>query len=200
MLMPLEDRVDTLETVLGHFMVSTDVALNRMERGLREFKDEMQKFKVEAELDRKYMNRRWGELANKMGTVVEDIVAPNIRGMAREYFKSGDLEFFGVRVMKRNAADRSLRREFDVIAVSDEYFIINETKSKPNEQHVREFVDLLGEIGQYFPEYADRKLIPVFASLYMTEEIVRFLTRNRIYAMTMKDDTMGLANFGDFEL
>lgn len=28
--------------------------------------------------DRKAMNKRWGELANKMGTVVEDIVAPCI--------------------------------------------------------------------------------------------------------------------------
>ena len=26
--------------------------------------------------DRKAMNKRWGELANKMGTVVEDLVAP----------------------------------------------------------------------------------------------------------------------------
>ena len=30
------------------------------------------------------MNKRWGQLANKMGTVVEDIVAPSVRQLKAE--------------------------------------------------------------------------------------------------------------------
>lgn len=230
----LEERVDSLEAILGHFMVSTSVALTRMERGIQElkdemivfkeemgafkdemgafkdemgafkdemgaFKDEMGAFKREAELDRKEMNRKWGDLANKMGTVVEDIVAPNIPAVAAQYFHCPELEFFGVRVRKRNASDRSLRREFDVVAVSHKLLIINETKSKPDMQSVREFVASLGEISSYFPEYPGRTLVPIFASLYMSEEVVSFLTSNRVYAMTMKGNSMDLVNFGDFE-
>jgi hypothetical protein len=44
-----------------------------------EFKEEMREFKRE-------MNKRWGELANKMGTLAENIVVPNISGIAQEYF------------------------------------------------------------------------------------------------------------------
>ncbi len=41
----LEERIDTLETILGQFIVSTNVALLRMERGNEAFKDEMGAFK-----------------------------------------------------------------------------------------------------------------------------------------------------------
>jgi hypothetical protein len=34
----------------------------------------------------------WGELANKMGTLVEDIVAPNIPRIAKRYFGAEELE------------------------------------------------------------------------------------------------------------
>jgi len=34
----------------------------------------------------KRADRKWGDLVNKMGTLVEDMVAPNIPGVAEEYF------------------------------------------------------------------------------------------------------------------
>ena len=58
------------------------------------------------------MNKRWGELANKMGTVVEDIVAPSIQRLAREVFDCGEPQYFGTRV--------SLWRGIYAIAMGDE--------------------------------------------------------------------------------
>ena len=49
------------------------------------------------------MNKRWGELANKMGTVVEDIVAPSIRRLAREMFDCGELRQFWTRMSDSRA-------------------------------------------------------------------------------------------------
>ena len=51
---------------------------------MRAFKDEMKVFKDECQHSKEMrtfkneMNRRWGELANKMGTLVEDIVYPGL--------------------------------------------------------------------------------------------------------------------------
>ena len=45
---------------------------------MKEFKDEMADFKNEPETDRKNRNKQWGELANKMGTLVEDIISPAV--------------------------------------------------------------------------------------------------------------------------
>jgi hypothetical protein len=55
----------------------TEISVNRLSIEMHEFKDE-------AERDRKRMNKQRGELANKMGTLVEDIVAPNLPRVAAD--------------------------------------------------------------------------------------------------------------------
>jgi hypothetical protein len=187
-LVAVEERVDRLESVLGQFIVHTDIALKKLE-------EEITRLGRQWEEERKEMNKRWGDLANKMGTLAEDIVAPNISGIAREYFGCKDLDFFGVRIRKKNTKDASKVREFDVIAVCDDKVIINETKSNPKIEYINEFINVLKEIYDYFPEYKDKKVIPIFSSLYIPEDLVTYLTKNRIYAMAMKDDTMDLLNF-----
>ena len=184
----IDFKVDSLESILGTFIFSTNTALLRLEREMREFKDE-------SERDRKRMNKHWGELANKMGTVVEDIVAPNIPRIAKEYFGIEDIDFFAVRVLKRNSRNPERRKEFDVIAVSRTHFFLNETKSTPRVNYIDAMLETLEEIDDWFPEYRDRTLIPIFFSLSIPEEIEKYLTRKRIFAMTMKDDTMEIVNF-----
>jgi len=191
----LEEKVGRLESLLGQFIINNDVALRRLETSLEAFKDEMRAFKNEVNEDRKRMNKMWGELANKMGTLVEDIVAPNIAGVARRYFGAEELEDFMIRRRKRNTKDENKIREFDVIAVWDDKVIINETKSTPRIDYINDFIDVLKEITDYFPEYRDKQIIPIFSSLYLPEDIVDYLTRNKIYAMGMNDDTMDLLNF-----
>ena len=105
---------------------------------MSDFKDEMKDFKDDTESDRRRMNKQWGELANKMGTIVEDIVAPNIPRIAEEYFHINTIDFFAVRIKKRHAIDKSLLREFDVIAVSEKYFLLDETKSTPKIDYIND--------------------------------------------------------------
>lgn len=190
----IETRVDTLEGTLGQFIVHTDVALRRLENEMQAFKDEMQAFKDEVNEDRKRMNREWGNLANKMGTLVEDIIVPNIRGIARRYFNCNEVEDFMIRRRKRNARHREKIREFDVIAIYEERVIVNETKSTPRMSYIDDFADLLGEFYDYFPEYMGKEVTPVFASLYIEDDVVEYLSEKGIYAMGMKDDTMALLN------
>jgi len=187
-LVAVEERVDRLESVLGQFIVHTDIALKKLE-------EEITRLGRQWEEERKEMNKRWGDLANKMGTLAEDIVAPNISGIAREYFGCSDIKDFMVRRRKKNTKDASKVREFDVIAVCDDKVIINETKSNPKIEYINEFINVLKEIYDYFPEYRGKKIIPIFSSLYIPEDLVTYLTKNRIYAMAMKDDTMDLLNF-----
>ncbi len=79
----------------------------KLEKEMKEFKDEMKEFKdgtltwrQEIDEERRRMARQWGELANKMGTFVEDIVFPNIPRLAKEYFGCEDLEDIMVRRKK----------------------------------------------------------------------------------------------------
>jgi hypothetical protein len=207
--MAIEERVESLESILGHFMTSTDVALTRLEREMRayredtqlfkdemrEFKDEMRAFKDEQARGFAAMNRKWGELANKMGTVVEDIVAPNIPTIAARYFGCETLEIFAVRYRRMQPGKPDVVREFDVIAVADDKFLVNETKSTPRSDYLERFVETMPEVFDYFPEHADKTLIPVFSSLSIPAEAVAYLTKHGVYAMAMTGDTMDLLNF-----
>ena len=186
-----KERVDRLETM----MMELAEAQMRTQVSLKLLSDEMKNFKDEMKADRKRLNEQLGELANKWGTLVEDMVAPNIPRIAREDFGFGQVEDFMIRRKVRNKKDPSQQREFDVIAVGTHQVIINETKSTPRIDYINEFIQVLGEIEDYFPEYTGKTLVPIFASLHIGEDVVTYLTRNRIYAMAMGDETMELKNF-----
>ena len=60
---------------------------------MKDFKDEMKDFKdgtltwrQEIDVERKRMNKQWGEIANKMGTMIEDLVNPSIEGVIFDRF------------------------------------------------------------------------------------------------------------------
>lgn len=207
----IEERVESLETLLGRFIIHTDISFNRLSKEVdrvskevdRVSKEvdrvskELEKFKDEMKQDRIEMNKRWGEIANKMGTLVEDMVAPNIKGIAERYFDCEDIEDFMIRRKKRHSKDKTKRREFDIIAVCNEMVIVNETKSTPRVNYIDDFVVILKEFCDYFPEYKGKRLAPIFASLYLEENVVAYLTKNNIYAMAIKEDTMDLLNYRD---
>ena len=150
----------------------------------------------EAARERREMNKRWGELANKMGTVVEDIVAPSVRRLAREVFACGDLVRFTARQTVTRSDDRSRTREFDALYVGTRAVLLNETKSSPRSEDARAFVEFLrnGEFALYFPEYGKLPIVPAFSSLSIPEDLVTYLTRHGIYAVAMGDEAMQVLN------
>ena len=146
--------------------------------------------------DRKEWNRRWGELANKMGTVVQDIVAPSLRRIARDELNCGDEQSFSVSVSRYRSDDRHYRREFDALYVGTRAVLLNETKSTAHSEYATRFVRFLksGEFALYFPEYRDLPVVPVFSSLRLPNDLIPFLTKNGIYAVTMGEETMQVLN------
>ena len=174
---------------------------NEMKVRDEKFKNDLkaidEKFENERIALEKQMNKKWEKLVMKMGTLVEDIVAPSIKGAAIELFGFKRIDFFGVRVEKTKVNDRGAQREFDVIAVGEDKVILNETKTKPSSGEVKEFIDFLktGEFYDYFPEYKEKKLIPIFSTLYMPGDVVKRLTKKRIFAMAMSETVMTILNF-----
>lgn len=193
-----EERLSLLEETvmkLAYIQINTHVEIQKLTLEMKDFKNEMKDFKNETEKDRKEMNRKWGDLAQKMGTIAEDMVAPNIEHIAEKYFKLAKGKRF-IRTKAYHSKDKS-EKEFDVIIVYDDKIILNETKSTAKMDYARDFVDLIKnrEFYEYFPEYKGREIIPIFASLYIPENIIKYLSKNNIYALGMGKDTMDLLNF-----
>jgi len=160
------------------------------------FKDEMTVFKDTVARENRAINKRWAELAYKMGTIVEDIVAPNIPWVAKKYFNADVIEDFMIRRKKISCKDRSVQKEFDIIAVFDGRVILNETKATLRQEYIAEFIQFVkhNEFYDFFPEYKDKKLIPIFSSLYIPDPVVKQFTKNRICVMALREETMDLVN------
>ena len=196
------EKLSFLEEILqmvAYSQLQTNISIEKLSKEMLEFKDEMGEYKDWSKRQIITMNRQWGDLANKLGTVVEDIVAPNIPGIARKFFGCGELDYIAIRVRKRSLRDKSRRMEFDAIAACEDIFILNETKSSPETRDVDKMAEFIksNEIFDYFPEYKGFRVCPVFSSLYIDEPLVKYLTRRGIYSMAMKEDTMTIINFDD---
>ncbi len=153
--------------------------------------------KAEHKAEQVRWNREKGEIARKLGTVVEDIVAPSIpRVVARVFGLHEDpLERFAIRELRVANGER---REFDAVAAWPGHFLINETKSKLRPEDVPVFVEMLRGARRFFPEYQDRKLIGALASLYLEPSLVRYIERQGIIVMGLGDDLMETKNSPGF--
>jgi len=177
---------------------------------MKEFKDEMKKFKDEMEdfkdwakktieenhewskREVKRMNKQWGELANKMGTIVEDIVFPATRPVIKKYFRC-DPEILMMNVMKRNG---EINEEFDVVAVCEDKTFLIEVKSTLKSEHTTYIKRKVERFKKLFPEYAKGEVVPVLASLKIEKEVLNRLTKEGIYGMAYREwEYMDILNF-----
>ena len=126
------------------------------ERRMDRIDQQRERDREEWKRERRAMNKQWCDLAGKMGTVVDDIVAPAVRRMAPELFDCGEQLLFTPRIDRVRSDDRSRRREFDVLYVGDRAVLLNETRSSPRGADAHLFVRLVrsGEFFLYFPEAA----------------------------------------------
>ncbi|MCU0833809.1 MAG: hypothetical protein MUC77_05125 [Chromatiaceae bacterium] len=195
----LREEVDTFREYmkeLSYRAMRTDMAVARLSDEMRDFKDEMRQFKDEMgrfrdKSDRKRMNKQWGEVASRLGTLVEDTVAPNLPRVAAELFACPLPDFFAVRVRRRFDGET---REYDALLACPRVVLVNETKSQLREGHVDDILAKLAELPRVCPEYADRRLVGVLATLYPEPGVVRRATAQGILVMGMGDETMQVLN------
>ena len=161
---------------------------------MKDFKNGVEKFKEEAEKDRKQMNKQWGELANKMGTIAEDLVYPAVRPVLEKYFDCMILDK-GLRI-ERKTKDGSRGIEVDVIAVSVDKVFMIEVRSKPTNDYVNEVLGKTKKFREFFPEYNDKELIPILASLVFQDDVINYANKKRLYLMAYREwEYMDIINF-----
>ena len=166
---------------------------------MRGFKDEMGDFKDEMRDFKTEINKKWGELSNKMGTMAEDLVAPSIERILKETVGCPDnqVEWQAVRIKARHQ-NSGQQREFDVVAVCGDYLLVNETKSYLRPEDLPEFVNLLTEVRDYFPQYKEKQVIGSIGSLYVDSSLVRRGERLGLIVLGMGEHLMQVLNTPEF--
>lgn len=159
---------------------------------MKEFKDEMREFKEEMKEDRKNMNKEWGRLANKMGTLVEDIIAPAARPVIKQYFKC-EPNHRSVNVLKRI---KDSDYEVDVIVACEDTVFMIEVKSTPKVNNVDEIIEKSKAFFEFNPEFMGKKLALILASLVFSEGVINYASKKGVYAMAYKEwEYMDILNF-----
>jgi len=162
-------------------------------------REDLRVFEDRMATSRDELNEMWGNLANKMGTLVEDIISPNVRGVAEKYFGVHSLGPLTVGCHRKMGDDPRSEREFDVVASSDSHVFVAEVKTTPGQGHAKGFVALLPRLPEYFPDARGKELVPIFSALKMPHDVVTYLTRHGVYCMVMGGGAMVLANFDEVQ-
>jgi len=208
-----EERMNRLEDMMAEVwrafaetdrrFVETDRRIDerfeRTDRVLELLSEQVQQTSKEVQLLSKEVRastKKWGELSNRMGRLAEDFVAPSIPRILHTItsYPNGQIDMSAVRLRRRHPADHGRSQEFDVVAVCGDYVLINETKSRLNVKDVDDFVDLMTQARDFFPEYADRHFIGALASLYVDESVVRYGQNQGLLILGLGDDLMKVLN------
>ncbi|MCB0203206.1 MAG: hypothetical protein KDH89_00125 [Anaerolineae bacterium] len=172
---------------------------------MREFKDEMREFKdktdryiVEMRNESREMNRRWGDISNSLGMLVENIVAPSIPRVLQEVLgcPDGGEQFLTVRYKSVQPDGRT--REFDAIAGCGDFLLINETKSRLGPSDIDSFIEVLKTARDFLPQYAERKIVGALATLYLDPSLVTAGEHRGLLMLGMTDQAMEVLNSKDF--
>ncbi|MHB1664741.1 MAG: NERD domain-containing protein [bacterium] len=220
----LEHKVDRLEEALirlADIQAETHFEIQSLKKEMSEFKEEMrydleqykeenrialeqykeenrlalEQYKEENREEHKKLNQEFGRLSNKMGTIVEDIIYPAARPLISRYFnvEINNIDIYS-NVSKKN--EDGEREEFDIIAVTSDKVFLIEVKSTMRDSYINDFKEKTERFFKFFPEYQNRKLIPIMASLSIQPNTVHMLTLNNMYAMAYREwEYMDLLNF-----
>ncbi len=172
---------DELRRDTEAFKAAMQAIAERLENDLKESKRQMEN---ELKESKRQWNKQWGELSNKLGTIVEDIIFPASRPVIESVF-GVKVQQIAMRVFRQQG---NVRAEFDVVAISERQVFLIEVKSTPRFDYLSDFVDnRIPVFRQLFPEYMSLDLVPIFASLSVPDDIVRAATNRRVFAMAYRE-------------
>ena len=193
----MEQRVNILDDLMAELargQVQTDIALKKsaafQEATLTRMEEDTLRMKESMQEDTRRMKKAWGDLANKMGTVAEDVVAPNILRLALDEFGFSEVEDLMVRACRASRRGEKRRAEWDIVCSGPEKVVLVEVKSTPTQDNIREFPDRMAGFFDFFPEYEGRELIGIVASWSIDPRLFPFISQCGLYGLAMGEDTM----------
>jgi len=195
-LVEVDEKVTSLEITLERFITYHDLVLSRLEKDMEENSKLIDRFIEGNSKQLKENNKQWGELAKKMGTIDEDLVAPATRPVMKKHFGCEPI-LRSIRLLKRLGSESF---EVDVLVVCETQVFMIEVKSTPKSEHVGEILEKVKDFRRFFPEYKDKQVVPIFAGIVFSDEIVKYATKKGLYIMAYREwEYMDIINFNEIE-
>ncbi|MBF0614241.1 MAG: hypothetical protein G8237_10630 [Magnetococcales bacterium] len=155
----------------------------------RRFKETDLRFQ---ETDRKLqeVGRRIGQLGSRLGEFVEEMVAP----ACERLFAERGIPIH--RVFRRMTAKLSGGRfmEIDLVVENSDSLGLVEVKSKLTVSDVQEFMEDLSLFKEFFPRYADMRVIGAVAAMVVEENVLRFAMHQGLFVIVQAGENVRIAN------
>ena len=148
------------------------------------------------ETDRKIheLSKQIFDLTGSWGKFVEAMVEP---GVVRLFSERGiEIEGTHQRAKKRRNGDEM---EIDILGINKEWVIAVEVKTTLKVEDVVEHVERLEKFREFFPEYADRKVIGAVAGMRIEEGADRYAYRRGFFVLAQSGETIKMLNDEKFQ-
>jgi hypothetical protein len=172
--------------------------MSEFKNEMSEFKNEMSEFKNEMRASKRELDKKWAELADSMGTLIEDLVAPCGFQLARAIFRTEEAETCAIRIKRKHPQRPGESIELDLLAIGPTQALVVEAKRRMNAEKAEQLRAKVSSLAGFFPDYANRRVHCAVASPYLDPSVVTFLTRERIYGIAMGEETMEVVNLDRF--
>ena len=217
--MVTEERVSRLETALAGFIENSNRILAaiheeiaeirasnaRTDRQLLEMQQQAERGRRQADLDRKQaekdrkdFNKRFAELSDSMGTLIEDMVAPCGFQLAKVIFGSEEAQTCTIRVRRKHPHQPGEMMELDLVAMGPTKLLVVEVKRRMDAAKAAEYRQKLARLPEFFPDLANKMICAAVASVYLEPSVITFLNREKLYGIAMGDEVMEVVNLGQF--
>ncbi|MBF0310806.1 MAG: DUF3782 domain-containing protein [Magnetococcales bacterium] len=186
----------TLDDVWKLFQ-ETDRKMQETDRRMQETDRRMQETTLQLkETDRlvKDVARQVGNLSSRWGEFVEGIIAPACDTL----FAQRGIPVHQVHPRVRAKLPGNRHMEIDLLVVDGTDAVLIEVKSRLRVEDVREHMERLTQFKEFFPRYAECRILGAVAGLVIEEEADRFASNNGLFVIVQSGESVTLANADDF--
>ncbi len=191
-----QERVDRLEESIDRFVASVGVEFNKLYNLQTRTELELHAYLDEARVERREMNRKWGDLANKLGSLVEDLVYPSLPRILRETLGQ---EFDSIHCRVRHRLTDGRSKEFDAYALSPNLVALNSTKATLRSADVDAMVEEIAAFREFLPAQARVPVVGILATLAVDDSVLNFAERLGFLVLAAGDAVMEIKNRPGFE-
>lgn len=162
------------------------------------FDDKMRRARAVSDRKTATFRQRLAEIADRQGRLVGDVVAPSISTVMQQMLGcSGLPQMEGLYI--RRSLPGGLHQAYDIIAMHDDYLLLNDTRSCLQSEDITALLTKLGQARGFFPEYAPGKhIVGALAALYSDPPLVMQGAQQGLIMLGVVDGQIKIFNTADF--
>lgn len=194
-----EANLDRYAADMRAEQADTKANLDRLSDEMRDFKGEMRASASRSEKEWKEFRIKLAEQSDRFGTLSEDIVAPSLNDVFRQFTGYQDIVDSAPRQFRLRLGKPGTLREFDGIACGGVHFLLVSVKSRLRPEYIEPFIETLSIIREYFPEAEGRKVVGAMAAFYIDLTLVTAGERRGLIMLGLSNGLVEALNSPEFK-